>query len=244
MDRYIVVSSDGHAGPPAELYRDYLDPEFRVALRRAPGDGERLPGLHGDRELEAVRGGVGGGDGRRRGPHAPATTPPPATQILDTEGVCAEVLFPDADVLGTGRLASSPFGTGLAAGSQSDPADAVAGEPRPQPLARRLRERGADPPHRHRGDPGDHPRHGPGARAGPRGQGPGPHAASSSPPAGSTGPPTTSPTTTRCSRSSRSWASCSTPTPAPVPPTTAWATGCSRSTPARPAGGRPARCTS
>ena len=29
MDRYIVVSSDGHAGPPAELYRDYLDPEFR-----------------------------------------------------------------------------------------------------------------------------------------------------------------------------------------------------------------------
>ena len=38
MDRYIVVSSDGHAGPPAELYRDYLDPEFRAAVRRAPGD--------------------------------------------------------------------------------------------------------------------------------------------------------------------------------------------------------------
>ena len=48
-------------------------------------------------------------------------------EILDTEGVCAEVLFPDADVLGTGRVASSPFGAGLAAGSQSDPADAVAG---------------------------------------------------------------------------------------------------------------------
>ena len=47
--------------------------------------------------------------------------------ILDAEGVATEVLFPDADVLGTGRLASSPFGTGLAAGSQSDPADAVAG---------------------------------------------------------------------------------------------------------------------
>ena len=57
----------------------------------------------------------------------PATTPPPATQILDTEGVAAEVLFPDADVLGTGRSPSSPFGTGLAAGSQSDPADAIAG---------------------------------------------------------------------------------------------------------------------
>ena len=29
MERYIVVSSDGHAGPPAERYRDYLDPGFR-----------------------------------------------------------------------------------------------------------------------------------------------------------------------------------------------------------------------
>ena len=47
--------------------------------------------------------------------------------ILDEEGVAAEVLFPDADVLGTGRLSASPFGSGLAAGSQSDPADAVAG---------------------------------------------------------------------------------------------------------------------
>ena len=32
---------------------------------------------------------------------------------LDGEGVAAEVLFPDADVLGTGRVASSPFGSGL-----------------------------------------------------------------------------------------------------------------------------------
>ena len=29
MDRYLVVSSDGHAGPPAARYREYLDPEFR-----------------------------------------------------------------------------------------------------------------------------------------------------------------------------------------------------------------------
>ena len=29
MNRYIVISSDGHAGPPAEIYREYLDPEFR-----------------------------------------------------------------------------------------------------------------------------------------------------------------------------------------------------------------------
>ncbi len=36
------------------------------------------------------------------------------------------MLFPDADVLGTGRIASSPFGTGLG-GDNSDPGQAVAG---------------------------------------------------------------------------------------------------------------------
>ena len=73
------------------------------------------------------------------------------------------MLFPDADVLGTGRVASSPFGTGLAAGSQSDPADAVAGSRAHNRWLADFVKRGADPPHRHRGDPGDHPRHGPGA---------------------------------------------------------------------------------
>jgi len=27
MDRYLVISSDGHAGPRPEVYRDYLDPQ-------------------------------------------------------------------------------------------------------------------------------------------------------------------------------------------------------------------------
>ena len=47
--------------------------------------------------------------------------------ILDQEGVAAEVLFPDADVLGTGRLASSPFGSGLGSGQGVDPAAVKAG---------------------------------------------------------------------------------------------------------------------
>ena len=29
MDRYIVVSSDCHAGLPGAKYRDYLDPKYR-----------------------------------------------------------------------------------------------------------------------------------------------------------------------------------------------------------------------
>jgi len=48
-------------------------------------------------------------------------------RILDQEGVAAEVLFPDADVLGTGRLASSPFGSGLGSGLDADPAAVKAG---------------------------------------------------------------------------------------------------------------------
>ena len=31
MDRYLVISSDCHAGLPPERYRDYLDPQYREA---------------------------------------------------------------------------------------------------------------------------------------------------------------------------------------------------------------------
>ena len=81
-------------------------------------------------------------------------------EMLDGEGVAAEVLFPDADVLGTGRIASSPFGTGLAGGPTTRPEPIRRREPGPQPLARRLLRRGTGPPHRRRRDPRDHPRHG------------------------------------------------------------------------------------
>ena len=32
MDRYLVISSDGHAGPRPEVYREYLDPQYREAF--------------------------------------------------------------------------------------------------------------------------------------------------------------------------------------------------------------------
>ena len=32
MDRYLIVSSDGHAGPHASEYREYVDPEFRMTV--------------------------------------------------------------------------------------------------------------------------------------------------------------------------------------------------------------------
>jgi predicted TIM-barrel fold metal-dependent hydrolase len=124
MDRYLVISADGHAGPPADVYRDYLDPEFRERFddhQKAMAELQRA--FQHPNEFVKEWEEETGGDGGLRAAHDSDAR----NEIIDTEGVAAEVLFPDADVLGTGRVASSPFGTGLAAGSQSDPTDAVAG---------------------------------------------------------------------------------------------------------------------
>ena len=34
MDRYIVISSDCHAGLPGHMYRDYVDPSLRETFAR------------------------------------------------------------------------------------------------------------------------------------------------------------------------------------------------------------------
>jgi predicted TIM-barrel fold metal-dependent hydrolase len=123
-ERYAVISADGHAGPPAAVYRDYLDPEFRdrfdeyqralLELQEAMGRKDAAFQQEWDDET--------GGDGGLTAAHDSATR----NQVLDEEGVAAEVLFPDADVLGTGRVAASPFGTGLA-GAADNPDEAVHG---------------------------------------------------------------------------------------------------------------------
>jgi predicted TIM-barrel fold metal-dependent hydrolase len=126
MNRYLVISSDGHAGPPADVYRDYLDPAFRDRFDEHQKQMLELRAAFGprnDQDFVKKWEEETGGDGGLRA----AYDSDARNAILDKEGVVAEVLFPDADVLGTGRVASSPFGTGLAAGSQSDPTEAVAG---------------------------------------------------------------------------------------------------------------------
>ena len=124
MDRYVVISADGHAGPPSEVYRGYLDADFRERfdehqramqeLRAAMGQGNAAFREEWEAETDGDGGLTAAFDSDAR------------NEILDVEGVAAEVLFPDADVLGTGRIASSPFGTGLG-GDNSDPAQAIAG---------------------------------------------------------------------------------------------------------------------
>jgi len=120
MPNYLVISADGHAGPPADVYRDYLDPEFRAAFdahqeQLAAG---RMVNTAFVEEWDEET-----GDAEMKAGYDPAVR----DAVLDQEGVAAEVLFPDADVLGTGRLASSPFGSGLGSGAGADPAAVKAG---------------------------------------------------------------------------------------------------------------------
>jgi predicted TIM-barrel fold metal-dependent hydrolase len=119
-DRYLVISSDGHAGPPPAVYRDYLDPPFRSPFDeyQAALEAGRMVDNEFVKEWNEET-----GDHEMKAGYEPAVR----DRILDQEGVAAEVLFPDADVLGTGRLASSPFGSGLASGVDSDPVAVKAG---------------------------------------------------------------------------------------------------------------------
>lgn len=122
-DPYLIISSDCHAGLPNAEYRDWLDPEYR-----APFDAylaERIKMLElaqrgmlneefaQEWERENAEGLRGGWDASRR------------DKELDADGVVGEVIFPDADAVTAG--ASAPFGAGLAAAADTDPALLMAG---------------------------------------------------------------------------------------------------------------------
>jgi predicted TIM-barrel fold metal-dependent hydrolase len=120
MSKYLVISSDGHAGPPPEVYREYLEESFRPRFdeHQAAQEAGRMVSSDFVEEWQDET-----GDHEMLAGYDPSVR----DRILDEEGVAAEVLFPDADVLGTGRLASSPFGSGLASGVDADPEAVKAG---------------------------------------------------------------------------------------------------------------------
>jgi predicted TIM-barrel fold metal-dependent hydrolase len=115
MDRYLVISSDTHAGPPTERYREYLDPRYLEAFDADVAANQQLIGARRDLvdtgDFEEKWEDETGDGGKK------ASWDSTARNIeLDREGIVAEVIFPDADVLGGG--ASAPFGAGL--GSSGD----------------------------------------------------------------------------------------------------------------------------
>ena len=106
-DRYLVVSTDGHAGLCPERDRDYLDPVFRdefdlriaaeIAARQAREKDFLISDFndawrHGKAHLLAA-----------------AWDSDLRIQVIDADGVAAEVLFPD----GITERNAPPFGAGL-----------------------------------------------------------------------------------------------------------------------------------
>jgi predicted TIM-barrel fold metal-dependent hydrolase len=122
-DRYLLISADGHAGPPAELYRDYLEERYRPQFDEHQAELSALRALAQQnasfREAWEKKTGDGG--------LTAAYDSDARNEKLDGEGVAVEVLFPDADVLGTGRVASSPFGSGLGNAEGVEPELVMAG---------------------------------------------------------------------------------------------------------------------
>jgi predicted TIM-barrel fold metal-dependent hydrolase len=161
MDRYTVISSDCHAGAPAPVYRQYLDPAYReeydrwlAAIERfvnsypvptAPGRVTREEGLNvtlfhmpPEREKEYVeavrerRGDLGNWD------------PDIRIRELDREGIAGEVMFCD----GT-QFNHAPFGVGFFRGKEPTSAELRAAGCRAH--NRWLAEFCRTNPHRHAG---------------------------------------------------------------------------------------------
>ena len=119
MEPYLVISADCHAGLPTEQYRAYVDPDQRAAFdemldARAQAAVARVSNEFADRWVEEQAEGLSGAwDGQRR------------DKELDADGVCAEVIFPDADAV-TG-FTGAPFGAGIGSTGRLDPTLALAG---------------------------------------------------------------------------------------------------------------------
>jgi len=142
-ERYMVISSDCHAGLPNEEYRPYLDPQHRGAFDDFLAEREAARqqfAIMGNKEFEDEwfseneEGLRGGWDAERR------------DKELDADGVVGEVIFPDADAVLGG--ASAPFGAGLGMSSQTDPELLMAGA---RAHNRWLAELCGDSPERRRG---------------------------------------------------------------------------------------------
>lgn len=107
MDRYIVVSSDCHAGPLPEKYREYLDPQYRPIFDAAlPVQLATVAKVEKNFLIQEVNEEwrrpiqkqlVGTWDHQER------------LNVLDSEGIAAEIIYVD----GITERNSPPFGAGL-----------------------------------------------------------------------------------------------------------------------------------
>jgi predicted TIM-barrel fold metal-dependent hydrolase len=107
LDRYLVISSDCHAGLPPARYRDYLDPGYREAfdaalpiqleLTRQAAKKFLVDDFNADWRRGRERELTGAWDHDAR------------LQVQDADGIAGEVIFPD----GITEMNMPPFGAGL-----------------------------------------------------------------------------------------------------------------------------------
>ncbi len=107
MDRYLVISSDCHAGLPPERYRDYLDPQHREAFDAA------LPAQIAAMEAANEQFLVKEINEQWRAGHEDGLTGAwdhdARCRVLDGDGLAGEIVFPD----GITEYNTPPFGAGL-----------------------------------------------------------------------------------------------------------------------------------
>ena len=108
MDRYLVISSDCHAGLPCAQYREYVSPKYRDAFDMALPIQIQMTKAAEKRFLideinaewrkgnEAALSGAWDHDER--------------IKVMDGDGIAAEIIFPD----GVTEMNSAPFGGGFA----------------------------------------------------------------------------------------------------------------------------------
>jgi predicted TIM-barrel fold metal-dependent hydrolase len=107
MDRYLVISSDCHAGLPPERYREYLDPKYRAAFDVA------LPIQLEETRKAAAKFLVADINAEWRKGRDQALSGAwdhdQRVRVMDEDGIAAEVLFPD----GITEMNMPPFGAGI-----------------------------------------------------------------------------------------------------------------------------------
>jgi predicted TIM-barrel fold metal-dependent hydrolase len=107
VDKYIVVSSDCHAGLPPEKYRDYLDPKFHETFDLAlPIQLERTQQAEESFLIKDIN---DAWRGENAGLLPGAWDYDTRIKILDNDGITAEVIFAD----GVTERNAPPFGAGL-----------------------------------------------------------------------------------------------------------------------------------
>ncbi len=107
MDRYLVISSDCHAGLLPEKYRDYVDPQYREVFDIAlPIQAEEVQKATKKFLVDEIN--TEWRKGRER-ELSGAWDHDERIKVLDADGIAGEVIFPD----GITEMNMPPFGAGL-----------------------------------------------------------------------------------------------------------------------------------